>query len=123
MHVVRQGLHVRELAIGMDHAAGITRALPGVINVYVNVARIAHSAGYQGVGRSAYVRISDPLSEMVPAIPAHGWSRGELRRLCLYNQRGDEQTCSANERKGPAFEHGFPGFSLHTARYSLSDDM
>ena len=50
MDVVGERLHVGKLAVGMDDALRVALALPGVVDVDVDVAGIAHAGGNHGVG-------------------------------------------------------------------------
>ena len=79
--VVGQRLHVRKLAIGVEHSLRVAFTLPGVVDVDVDVSGVAHAAGDQSVGRGAHIGISHLGREVVPAVPAHGRRSSKLRRL------------------------------------------
>ena len=77
MDVVGEGLHVGELVVGLDVAAGVALAFPGVVDVDVDVAGVAHAGGDEEVGGVADVLVGDLAGEEVPAVPAHGWGGGD----------------------------------------------
>ena len=62
MHVVGEGLHVGEFGVGVEHAVGVAFALPGVVDVDVDVAGVLHAAGDDLVGG-----IADVLVVTLPA--------------------------------------------------------
>ena len=77
MNVVGQRLHVGKSFVGMQNTLRIALALPGVVNVDVDVAGIAHAGLDQHVGGGAHIRIGDVLGEVVPTVPAHGRRGGD----------------------------------------------
>ena len=65
----------------MQHAVRVALALPGVVDVDVDVAGVLHAAGDDLVGGVADVLVGDFVGEVVPAVPAHG---RRLRHLQLW---------------------------------------
>ena len=63
-------------AVAVDDAGGVSVALPGVVDVDVDVAGVAHAGGDEEVGGVADVFVGDFAGEEVPAIPAHGGCGG-----------------------------------------------
>jgi len=56
---------------------GVALALPGVVDVDVDVAGVAHAGGDEQVGGVADVLVGDLAGEEVPAVPAHGRGGGD----------------------------------------------
>src|SRR5271166_5331064 len=56
----------------MQNAVGVAVALPGVVDVDVDVARVFHAGRDELVGGVAHVLIRDIAVKEVPTIPAHG---------------------------------------------------
>jgi len=86
--VVGEGLHVRELGVGVQDAAGVALALPGVVDVDVDVAGVFHAGGDDLVGGVADVFVSDAFREVIPTVPSHG---GRQRHLRWGRRRGWRQ--------------------------------
>ena len=78
--VVAEGFHVGEAVVGVENALGVALALPGVVQVDVDVAGVLHAGGDELVGGAADVGVGDVVGEVVPAIPAH--ERGLLGGGC-----------------------------------------
>ena len=78
--VVGEGFHVREFGVGMQFAAGVALAFPGVVDVDVDVAGVFHAGGDELVGGVADVLVGDLADEVVPTIPAHGRRCGQHLR-------------------------------------------
>ena len=49
----------------------VAAQLPGVVDVDVGVAGLAHAAGNHRIGHCAHGRVVNSAGELVPAIPAH----------------------------------------------------
>ena len=81
MHVVGQRLHVGKLRVCVQHAVGVALALPGVVDVYVDVTSVFHSSGDELIGGRANVLVGDAAGEEVPTVPAHRRSQCHLRPL------------------------------------------
>src|ERR1019366_4083855 len=85
--IVGQGFHVGEFFVGEDVAVFIAAGhpgafdhaalLPGVVDVDVDVAGLAHAGGSDGVGHPADGRVIDATGELVPTVPTHGRGLGE----------------------------------------------
>ena len=75
--VVGERLHVGKLVVGVDDAAGVAVAFPGVVDVEVDVASVTHSAGDESVGHFAHGFVVDASGEEVPTVPSHGRGLGE----------------------------------------------
>ena len=88
--VVGEGLHVRELGVGVQHAAGVALGLPGVVDVDVDVAGVLHAGGDELVGGVADVLVGDLVGKVVPAIPAHGRCQSNLLRRSWSGRKGNE---------------------------------
>jgi len=73
--VVAERLHVGEAAVGMELSVGVAGALPGVVDVDVDVAGVAHAGGDHEIGCGTNVGVGDVFCEVIPAIPAH-WRSG-----------------------------------------------
>src|SRR5215469_1564559 len=65
----------------MNHPSRIPLALPCVVDIYVDVSGISHSACNHSVGLGANGCIIDFVAEVIPAVPAHRRCRGNLRPL------------------------------------------
>ena len=63
VHVVGQRLHVGELRVGVQHAVGVALALPGVVDVDVDVAGVFHAGGDDLVGGVANVLVGDLVAK------------------------------------------------------------
>src|SRR5215472_13433324 len=74
-NIVGERLHVGELLVAMNNAFGVAVALPGVVDVEVDVSGIAHTAGDEGIGHFADRLVVNLAREEIPAVPAH---RGRL---------------------------------------------
>ena len=83
MDVGGERLHVGEPAVGLDAALGVALALPGVVDVDVDITRIPHAGGDHGVGCGAHVGVGDLFGKVVPAVPSHGRRGRQLRGLRL----------------------------------------
>jgi hypothetical protein len=77
MDVVGEGLHGGELVVSVEDALRVALAFPCVVDVDVDVSGVAHAAGDKCVGGCADICIGDTTGEVIPAVPAHGWSGGE----------------------------------------------
>src|ERR1700739_1322392 len=103
MHVVGQRFYVGKFLVGGEYAARVALALPCVVDVDVDVARIFHAAGNDLVGGVADVLVGDFAGEVVPAIPAHRRSCGHLRwgqlRLRRRLRRGGSRDKSSGGSK------------------------
>src|SRR6266851_6214157 len=66
----------------MEDAVSISSALPGVVDIDVDVACFSHAIGDHGVRGGPHVCIDHPLGKVVPAVPAHGWRWGQRHRPC-----------------------------------------
>src|SRR5271170_4810154 len=89
MDVIAEALHVRKTTVRMEDTLCVALALPCVIDVDIDVAGIAHAGVHEHVGSGADVRVSHMRSKMVPAVPAHGRCRGDLR--LAESRRGGEK--------------------------------
>ena len=76
MNVVGKRLHVRKFVVGVEDAACVALAFPGVVDVDVDVAGVFHAGGDDLVGGVANVLVGDFAGEEVPAVPAHGRGQG-----------------------------------------------
>ena len=63
MNVIGKRLHVGKFAVGVDVALRIPLALPGVVNIHVDVPGILHAGGDHGVRCCADILIRDPACE------------------------------------------------------------
>ena len=99
MDVVGERLHVWKLVVGMDEALRVALALPGVVDVDVDVAGVAHPARYHGVGGLADGLVSHLFGEVVPTVPSHRRCRGERRALrgCGLSE-ADQRECKRSRR-------------------------
>ena len=77
--VAGQRLHVGELFVGQDIPVGVAAGFPRVVDIDVDVARVAHAAGGDGVGHFAHALVVHPAGEFVPTVPAH--RRGERQPI------------------------------------------
>jgi hypothetical protein len=102
--VVGEGLHVGEFVVSVDDALRVAVALPGVVDVDVYVASVAHTGGDEEIGRGADVLICDLTGEEVPAVPAHGRSGGGDG--FGLGERGEGQK-EEGDGEGAEVEHGF----------------
>src|SRR5271166_6910615 len=111
MHVVGEGLHVRKLVVGLNHPAGVAVALPGVIDVEVDVAGVAQSAGDHGVGHLADGLVVDATGEEVPTVPSYGRGFGQavgqkIVQRWRWNDIGDQEGIGLGARGDEFIGHG-----------------
>ena len=66
VHVVGEALHVREFLVGMQHAAAVALALPGVVDVDIHIARVAHTRRDDQVGGCLHVLLRHLAGKPVP---------------------------------------------------------
>src|SRR6266446_9799717 len=78
MDIVRERFHVRESLIGMERTVPVPHSLPAVIDFDIDVTRRAQARFDQRVGRSAYILIGHPRSELLPAGPTHQRGLGQI---------------------------------------------
>src|SRR5262252_1389202 len=67
----------------MNVALSVALALPGIVDIDIDVAGVPHSAGNYGIGRRTHISVSDLFRKMVPAIPSHWRSSSQFWRLGL----------------------------------------
>ncbi len=77
VNVVTECLHIGKALIRMQHALRIAFSLPGVVDIDVDIAGVAHTGTNQRICGSTNIRIGHVAGEMIPTIPPHGW-----RGLC-----------------------------------------
>ncbi len=102
MDIVGQRLHVGKLFVGVEHSSLVALALPGVVDVDVDVPGILHARGHELVSGGAHALVVDLAGEIVPAVPAH-WRRLGHRLLGCGGCRRDRvrnaaKTASGNKR-------------------------
>src|ERR1039457_5388759 len=71
MNIINQCFHVRELLVRDKVSLRISHAFPGVVDVYVDVASVAHAVHYHRIDNLADGLVVDLALELVPVIPAH----------------------------------------------------
>ena len=109
--VIGQRLHVGKFFVGGDVAVFIALfGFPGVVDIDVDIAGVAHAAGCDGVGHAAHGGVVHFAGELVPTVPAHGRSlrvavRGDRfeRRQRLVRQGGRDFVFGV---LGDLLEHG-----------------
>ena len=97
--VVAEGLHVGEAVVGVEDALGVALALPGVVEVDVDVAGVLHAGGDELVGGAADVGVGDVVGEVVPTVPAH--RRGLLGGFLLGVERRAKKDERTNFNRDP----------------------
>jgi hypothetical protein len=89
------------LRVGANETLRVPFALPAVVNIDINVTRIAHAAGDQRVRRILDQLFIDSTSERIPRVPAHRRTLpqlGELARGARRDGNGDALCVSRIER-------------------------
>ncbi len=104
MNVVGESFHVGKALVGMQFAVRIALALPRIVDIHVQIARLAHAGADQQVRRRPDIRSGHALGKMVPAIPAHRRQCSDAR---LAETRGAADK-SCTRQGGDASHPGYP---------------
>ena len=85
MNIVGKRLHIGEFFIWVEYALRVAFTLPGVVDVHVDVASIAHSGGNECIGCIANCFVIHFFGEIVPTVPSHWRSGSQLG--CLRSKK------------------------------------